>query len=77
MLIRSYLAYVGIAFLIAAPAAYFILSQWLRNYPYKVTLHPGFFIGGGVITLLVVVLTVGLQSWRAATVNPVRSLRSE
>lgn len=77
MLIRSYLAYVGIAFVVTTPIVWYMMSQWLQNYPYKVTLHPGFFIGGGIITLLVVVLTVGLQSWRAATVNPVRSLRSE
>ena len=77
MLISSYLAYVGIAFLAAIPIAYYVMSQWLQNYPYKITLHPGFFIGGGIITLLVVILTVGLHSWRAATVNPVRSLRSE
>lgn len=77
LLISNYLAYVGVAFLAATPIAYYVMLQWLQNYPYKITLHPGFFIGGGVITLAVVILTVGLQSWRAATVNPVRSLRSE
>ncbi|WP_298061959.1 FtsX-like permease family protein [uncultured Rikenella sp.] len=77
LLIGNYLIYVGIAFLVATPIAYYVMSQWLRSYPYKITLHPGFFIGGGIIILIVVLLTVGLQSWRAATVNPVRSLRSE
>lgn len=77
ILIRSYLVYVGIALLIATPVTWYVMGQWLLNYPYRVALNPLFFIGGGLITLLVVVLTVGLHSWRAATVNPVRSLRSE
>lgn len=77
LLVRSYLIYVGIAFAIATPTAYYLMSQWLRNYPYRVDPHGGFFLAGGAITLFVVMLTVGFQSWRAATANPVRSLRSE
>ena len=77
LLIRGYLFYVGIAFLIAVPIAYYYMSRWLGNYPYKVGLHAWFFGLAGVIVLLIVVLTVGLQSWKAAKANPVESLKSE
>ncbi len=76
ILIHSYLVYVGIALLIATPVAWYVMGQWLLNYP-PGGVEPAVLYRGGLITLLVVVLTVGLHSWRAATVNPVRSLRSE
>ena len=53
------------------------MRDWLSNYPYRITLHPGYFLIGGAVVLFVVVLTVGIQSWIAARANPVRSLRSE
>ena len=77
MLIRSYLIYVGIAFVVAVPLAWYLMRDWLSNYPYRITLHPGYFLIGGAVVLFVVVLTVGIQSWIAARANPVRSLRSE
>lgn len=77
LLIRGYLSYVGIAFVVATPAAYYYMSRWLSNYPYKVGL-PGWFFGlAGLITLAIVVLTVGMQSWKAAKANPILSLKSE
>ena len=52
-------------------------SRWLSNYPYKVGLHGWFFGLAGLITLAIVVLTVGMQSWKAAKANPILSLKSE
>lgn len=77
LLIRGYLSYVGVAFVIAVPIAYYFMSQWLQRYPYRVGLHWWFFASAGAIALLIVVSTVSIQSWRAATVNPIKSLKSE
>ncbi len=77
LLIRGYLLYVAIAFAVATPITYYIMRQWLQGYPYKVGMHWWYFALGGLVALAVVTITVGLQSWRAATTNPVKSLKTE
>lgn len=77
LLIGSFLGYVGLAFVIAAPAAAWLMHRWLQGYPYRTPMHLWVFLLAGFIVFVVVVLTVGLQSWRTAMANPVKSLRSE
>lgn len=77
MLNRTVLLQLGIAFLIATPVAYYAIMKWLENFAYKAPLHWWIFPLAGIIVLLIVVLTVSGQSWRAATTNPVESLKSE
>lgn len=77
MLIRSFALWVGIAFVIATPIAYYAMSRWLENFAYKTTLSWWIFALAGLLSLLVALLTVSWQSWRAATRNPVESLRYE
>lgn len=77
LLTRSYLGYVAIAFVVATPLAYYVMSGWLAGYVYRVEINWLLFPLAGALALTVVVLTVGLQSWRAASVNPVKSLKSE
>ncbi len=77
MLIRSFAMWVGIAFVIATPIAYYAMSRWLENFAYKTTLSWWIFALAGLISLLVALLTVSWQSWRAATRNPVEALRYE
>ncbi len=66
------MGYVAIAFVVATPVVYYFMRQWLQGYPYRVGLHGWFFVLAGLITGMIVALTVGIQSWRAASVNPVR-----
>lgn len=77
LLIRDYLIYVGIAFAVAVPLAWYVMVQWLSDYPYRIGLRWWYFLLAGVIATCIVALTVGLQSWRAATANPVESLKTE
>lgn len=77
LLVRNYLIYVGIAFVVATPVAYYFMSRWLQGYPYRIEPSLMYFVEAGLLTLAVVVLTVGLHSWIAARANPVESLRSE
>lgn len=77
LLISSYVWYVVVAFVVATPIAYYVMSQWLSGYVYRTELSWWIFPLAGVMALVVVVLTVGLQSWHAATANPVKSLKSE
>jgi putative ABC transport system permease protein len=63
--------------LLAWPLAYFAGRMWLRNFAYKTTLGPGVFIASAAIALGIALLTVGGQAWKAASADPVKSLRFE
>ena len=63
--------------LIALPAAYYIMSLWLQSFAYKISLTWWMFIISGGIVFLIALITVGMQAIRAATANPVKSLRYE
>jgi ABC-type antimicrobial peptide transport system permease subunit len=62
---------------IALPFGYWLMQSWLNQFAFKVTLHWQYFAFTGLATLLVALLTVGTQAWRAALVNPVKNLRNE
>ncbi|HXB34774.1 MAG TPA: ABC transporter permease [Puia sp.] len=66
-----------IAFIIAAPIAWFAMNRWLLGYEYRVTIGWVVFVLAGMLAVLIAVLTVSWQAIRAASVNPVKSLRSE
>jgi len=66
-----------IALVVAIPVAYYAMSEWLRNYAYRIDISVMVFIGASVIAMLVAVITVAWQSYQAAAANPVKSLRYE
>ena len=68
---------VGIAFLIATPIAYFTIGKWLQTFTFSTSIPLVAFLIAGVLVLVVALLTVGLQSLRAATANPTDSLHYE
>ena len=63
--------------LISIPAGYLIMDSWLNDFEYRITIGIIPFILAGVITITVAVLTIGFQSVKAATANPVDALRDE
>ena len=77
MLNKDFLKRVAIAFIIATPIAYYAMSKWLENFAYKTELSWWIFALAGALTLGIALVTVSLQSWRAATRNPVEALRYE
>ena len=66
-----------IAFIIATPVAWFAVDWWLRNYTYKVEVGIFVYLLAGAFAFVIAWLTMGYQSFKAATSNPVNSLRSE
>lgn len=68
---------IALAFLIAAPLAFWLMNQWLENFTYRVSLSAVTFIIAVGITLFIALATISLQSVRAAMANPVDSLRNE
>jgi|WetSurMetagenome_2_1015567.scaffolds.fasta_scaffold01820_4 putative ABC transport system permease protein len=77
MLNRDFLKWVTIAFVIACPVALYSLHKWLSGFAYKTVLSWWIFALVGFIALAIAFLTVSIQSWRAATRNPVEALRYE
>ncbi|MDX1672271.1 MAG: ABC transporter permease [Balneolaceae bacterium] len=74
---REFTWLVVIAFVIAAPAAWYGAVNWLEDFAYKTDIGAGVFLIAGLLTLLVAWLSVSYQSVRAAMMDPVKSLRSE
>ena len=77
LLSKEFLQLVGISFIIATPIAFYLMSNWLKNFAYHINLQWWMFVVAGVAVLLIAFLTVSLQSIKAALANPVKSLRNE
>ncbi len=74
---KEYARLIAAAFMVAAPLAWWAMNAWLSDYAYRISMGAGIFFVALSATCLVALLTVGVQSLRAALANPVRSLRSE
>ena len=77
MLTKDFVKLVLIAFLIASPIAYLLMSKWLQGFTYRIEIEWWVFVLSGGFALVITLLTVGMQSLRSAVANPVKSLRTE
>ena len=77
LLSKDFIVLIGIAFLIAAPLAWWIMHQWLQDFAYRIPLSPWIFVGAGVLAVLIALTTISFQAIKAALASPVKSLRSE
>jgi putative ABC transport system permease protein len=77
LLNKNFLKWVAVAFLIAIPIGWFIMHKWLENFAYKTELSWWIFFLAGILAIGIALLTVSLQSRRAAMRNPVEALRYE
>ena len=77
LLSKNFLAMVLVASLIAIPIAWWAMNSWLNDFPYRVNLSLWIFGIAVIVALLIAFITVSFQSVKAATANPVKSLRTE
>ena len=77
LLSREFTMLVGIAALIAFPAAWWAMYKWLETFAYRTEISWWIFLVAGAVALAIALLTVSIQTIRAALANPVKSLRSE
>lgn len=77
LLLANLLKSMGLALVLATPLAWMLMNRWLSSFAYKIPLNAWIFILSGLIALVIALLTVGTLSWKAATNNPVESLRNE
>jgi len=63
--------------MISAPLAYFIMDDWLNEFAYHINVNPVIFVIAIVASLIAAWVTVSFQTIKAASVNPIKSLRNE
>ena len=77
LLCKEFLVLVAIAFVIAAPLAWYGIHNWLQDFSYRTTISFWVFLGGGVAMIGFALLVISAKTLQAANANPVDSLRSE
>lgn len=75
MLNKDFISYVCIAFLVAVPVSWVVLDAWQQRFAYKAGLDWWIFVLSGALVLIVSLLSVSLQSWKAACINPATGMR--
>ena len=68
---------VGISILIAMPTAYFMMQDWLRDFPYNVGFQPVLFLSAAMLSIIIAMVTVTITSLKAARINPALALHYE
>lgn len=77
MLSKHFIILVGIAFIFAAPVAWYFMHQWLQDFAYRIEISWWVFAIAGFAALFIALITVSFQAIRAALMNPLKSLRTE
>lgn len=77
MLNRIFIRLVFLGFIIAVPVSALLVNGWLDSYPYRTPVYWWVFAISLLLTLAITLVTVGYQSWKAASANPVESIKTE
>jgi putative ABC transport system permease protein len=77
MLSKEFVKWIVLANVIAWPIAYLLMNKWLQNFAYKANITIWSFILSGLFVLMIALLTIGSIAIKAATANPVKSLKYE
>ncbi|RAJ05174.1 putative permease [Chitinophaga skermanii] len=74
---KEFSVLIGIAFIIAAPLAGWLMSKWLEDFKYHVKIDATVFLIAVAATIFITLLTISYQGVKAALANPIKNLRSE
>ena len=74
---KDFIALILVSIVIAVPIAWYFANNWLQSYAYQTDLSWWIFAGSGVLLIVISLITVGYQAFKAASANPVNSLKSE
>ena len=74
---KEFVILIAIAFAVATPIAWYYMHQWLQDYVYRINISWWLFAAGGLVAIIIALVTVSFQAIKAAIANPVKSLRTE
>ena len=74
---KEFVTLIAIAFIIAAPIAWYYMHNWLQNYAFRINVSWWLFAAGGSIAIIIALTTISFRAIKAAFANPMNSLRSE
>ena len=77
MLTKDFIILITVALIIATPLAYYLMENWLQDFTYRISISWWVFLLAGIVTMAITLLTVSIEAMKAATANPVNSLRTE
>ncbi len=77
LLNANFIRWILLAFVIAVPLAWYVMHRWLEHFAYRISLSWWIFALAGLLVMVLSLVLVSLQSWRAATANPVEAIKSE
>jgi putative ABC transport system permease protein len=77
LLSKNFTALIVISFILVSPITYLLLSGWLQNFAYRIDINLFVFFVGGILSLLIALLTISYHTVRSARANPVKALRYE
>jgi putative ABC transport system permease protein len=77
LLSKNFILLIAISFLIVSPVTYMVLNSWLNNFAFRITINPLIFMLGGLVALVIALLTLSYHTLRSARENPVKALRYE
>ena len=77
MLNLDLIRYIAVAFIVSIPVSWLVLHRWLEHFSYKIHIWWWLFIAAGAIVAVIALASVSVQSWRAATANPVKGIGTE
>lgn len=74
---REYVGMIMMSLVVAFPLSHFIMSSWLQNFAYRIDIGWQMFVAAGLISIILAIITISFHAIKAATRNPVDSLKSE
>ncbi|MFK7831732.1 MAG: FtsX-like permease family protein [Winogradskyella sp.] len=77
LLSKEFIKLVAIAFVVSAPIAWYLMHSWLEDFAYKINIKWWMFVVAGLGSMVIALVTVSFQAIKAATSNPLKSLRTE
>jgi hypothetical protein len=77
LLSRDFFGLILLAFVIATPFSWWMMSKWLEDYAYRTEISWGIFIAAGILSLLITIATVSFHVLKAAMTSPIKNIKSE
>lgn len=77
LLSQDFIKLIFAAIVMASPVAWYLMSEWLSDFAYRIQISPAVFFIAGMVAIVITLLTISFQSIKAALADPVKSLRSE